>query len=239
MMRSGREQQQGEEAATGAAWLSLALSVVCSCGQWFGRYSILIGTIAILVVGGVVPAAEAQSSADSYFHEAAHQYVEGNTVAARRVVEEGLEKAPSDPRLIALRKKLQESGRSEGSGEQDPSSPNSGKNAQQDNSTPSDESSSDEENTSSSEEGRRTPSGMRNPSETGSTPSGARSSNRQAGAAQGRADTLGRGGRGQPVDTLSREQAERLLRALEGQERQLLRRLQTRSTERRTVEKDW
>jgi hypothetical protein len=38
---------------------------------------------------------------------------------------------------------------------------------------------------------------------------------------------------------LSRAQAERLLRALEGQERQLLRQLRRRSSTSQTVEKDW
>jgi hypothetical protein len=44
---------------------------------------------------------------------------------------------------------------------------------------------------------------------------------------------------GHPVDTLSRAQAERFLRALEGQERRLLRQLRPQSTKRQTVEKDW
>lgn len=49
----------------------------------------------------------------------------------------------------------------------------------------------------------------------------------------------GRHGRRTAVGTLTRTQAERLLRALEGQERQLLQELQMRSAKQETVEKDW
>lgn len=238
MIRPKRTPQQRGEGPRGAVWWSLALSVISSwTGKW-GKTPIWIGGLAVLVAGSIAPAVEAQSSADSYFHEAAQQYVEGNTAAARRAVEEGLETDPSDPRLIALRRKLQQAGRAGGSEEQGPSSSNSGENAQQDNTPSSDDASSDEEKASSSDDGGRTPPGRQDPG-TSSTRAGARSSSQQMDDAQGRADTLGRRGRGQPVDSLSREQAERLLRALEGQERQLLRRLQSRSSKRRTVEKDW
>lgn len=224
MMWPVREQQR-EGRTRGAAWGALEFSGGAVWMALWGRHLMWIGSVAVALIGSVVYTAEAQSPADSSFHEAAQQYVEGNTRAAQRAVEQGLETAPSDPRLRALRKKLQQARRTEGAGEQDSSSRNTGPDGQQD------------ENTSSEEGGR--PSGGQNSSGTNTAESSARSSSQQPGDAQGRVDTLGWGGQGRPVDTLSHEQAERLLRALEGQERQLLRRLQTRASERRTVEKDW
>jgi hypothetical protein len=184
----------------------------------------------LLLAVGLLPA-RAQSTADAYFHEAAQQYVADDVAAARRTVERGLEVAPSDPRLLALRKKLRQGGRPQGRRD---SSSTGQKDGSQNSS--SSRSSSKGGETPSTEQSGAARSGRQDapPSDESGASSAQRPSDRPA-----RADTTRRGRGGRPVDTLSRAQAERLLQALEGQERQLLRQLRTRSSPRQTVEKDW
>jgi len=215
-----------------------------------------LGGLLVLLLAGA-PAA-AQSTADTYFHEGAQAYVAGDRAAARRAVTQGLEAAPDDPRLIALRNKLREGDRPDGS--QDSSSTASGRQSGQEGNESSDEASEGGEEPSESEtDGPPQPgaqdqtagaggqsgrsAGQEGDGEAG--PSGARRGEQGGGARGGRPDEAsqaertrpGRGGR--PADTLSRSQAEQLLRALEGQERRLLQQLRLRSMERRSVEKDW
>jgi hypothetical protein len=177
----------------------------------------------------------AQSSADAYFHEAAQAYVAGNTAAARRAVEQGLAVAPSDPRLQALRQKLRQSGRSPG--RRDSSSANESNRSQQNENSSSDESSQNDENASESEQSEAQQPGPRSDAQSGAGESQSSAQTPSNGSQEGEAQR--RPGRGRPVDTLSRAQAERLLRALEGQERRLLRRIQVRSATPQRVEKDW
>ncbi len=211
----------------------------------------LLGLGCVVVCLLLAPPAAGQSTADAYFHEAAQAYVDGDEATARRAVTQGLEVAPDDPRLTALREKLREGRRPDG--QQDSSSTTSGRRSGQQGSESSDEASEDGENPSSSDTEGPTQSGPRASSEgaeSGSRPGSdaqrADPSGRQRrGAGSGRrppdaqpsSARRGRGGR--PVDTLSRAQAERFLRALEGQERRLLRQLRPRSTKQQRVEKDW
>lgn len=208
------------------------------------------GCVVMLLLVGTVPAS-AQSSADAYFHEAARQYVADNVPAARRAVEQGLAIAPSDPRLLALRKKLREGKRPQGQ-QQDSSSTGSQSGSQENENqsnqssaggqTPSPEQSGaaqtgDRESPSSQQGGSRSAnSGAENrrPNANAQSSSGGQPADRPAPA-----DTLRRGRGGHAGTPLSRAQAERLLRALEGQERQLLRQLRMRSSSRQKVEKDW
>jgi len=216
-----------------------------------------LGGVLLLLLAG--PPAAAQSTADSYFHEGAQAYVAGDRAAARRAVTQGLEVAPDDPRLIALRNKLRDGTRPDGS--QDSSSTSAVRRSGQMGNESSDEASEGGEEPSESEtDGPRQPgapdesaglsaqSGQQSGSagsEGAAGTSDPRPEQRDRGARGARPDDApratrpppGRGGR--PVDTLSRTQAERLLRALEGQERRLLQQLRLRSMERRSVEKDW
>lgn len=199
----------------------------------------------------LAPPATAQSTADAYFHEAAQAYVDGAEATARRAVTQGLEAAPDDPRLIALREKLREGSRPDS--QQDSSSTTSGRRSGQQDGESSDEASEGGENPSPSDTEGPTQSGPKASSkgaESGSRPgSDAQRPDRSgaqrqgAGSAQRPSDTqpssTRRGRGGQPVDTLSRAQAERFLRALEGQERRLLRQLRPRSAKQQRVEKDW
>lgn len=49
-----------------------------------------------------------QNMAQNYFNDAAKMYVINNTAAALEIVNEGLSKYPSDKKLIALKKKLED-----------------------------------------------------------------------------------------------------------------------------------
>ncbi len=208
----------------------------------------LVGAVGLLFAVGA-GSVEAQSPPGSYFHEAAQQYVEGNDAAAKRVVREGLRKAPSDPRLVALRKKLEQNDRPKNQQDDSSSSKQSQRHSNQ------------SSNTASQEEGEASQSNDQGPSQSGqdeqsgtSSMSGQQSAENDAPEREaGKSDPSGdassptgstteqndRRGEGSPTDTLSREQAERLLQALEGQERRLLRELQTRSATQTSVEKDW
>jgi hypothetical protein len=177
--------------------------------------------------------------------------VDGDEATARRAVTQGLEVAPDDPRLIALREKLREGGRPDG--QQDSSSTSSDRRSGQQGNESSDETSGGGENPSPSDTEGPTQSGPKASSEgtePGSRPgSDAQRSDPSDGQRQGagsarrpsdaRPTPTRRGRGGRPVDTLSRAQAERFLRALEGQERRLLRQLRPRSTKQQRVEKDW
>lgn len=197
------------------------------------RSRLLAGMGLLLVALGTTPAV-AQSSTDTYFHEAAQHYINDDVSAARDVVEQGLEAAPSDPRLLALQKKLEQAGQSDGG---DTSQEQAGS---QD--TPSNRKSSagSSEEETEQEDGNRSRS-SRQP-ETSSRQQGENESQSafSNGAPTDReARQQGSGSSSRGAGALSRAQAERLLQALEGQEKKLLRELQTRSSEARSVEKDW
>lgn len=213
------------------------------------RLARLVGAVGVLLGLGVCSAG-AQSSVDSYFHEAAQQYVDGNQAAARRAVAEGLRTAPSDPRLLALRKKLEESDRPKDRQQQ---SSSSAQQSQQNSNQSSDTASKDKGKASQSSDQGASQSGQADRSDESAMAGQQSGSNEASRREAGRPDSLAnssslsestpeperRGQGGSPRDTLSRAQAERLLQALEGQERRLLRELQTRSATQESVEKDW
>ena len=193
-----------------------------------------IGVLVGLLVGlGGTPAL-GQPSADALFHDAAQRYVAGETEAARRAVERGLEVAPSDPRLRALRKTLEQQEKQRGGGrpsqqgqqsqsQRDPSRGNRG--SQEQSAASEEESQSQSDDPSRSES---TPPGASDPSSAGS--SGEKAQGRQG------AD---RPGARRSARRLSQTQAARLLQALENQEQRLLREVQGGSEEPNRVEKDW
>nr|WP_279304470.1 hypothetical protein [Salinibacter ruber] len=193
-----------------------------------------IGVVVGLLVGGGGAPALGQPSADALFHDAAQRYVAGDTEAARRAVERGLEIAPSDPRLQALRKKLEQQEKQRGGGRpsqqgqqpqnrRDPSRGSEG--SQEQSGASGEESQSQSDDPSRSES---SPSGTPDPSSTGS--SGAKAQGRQGGDRPGARRSARR---------LSQAQAARLLQALENQERRLLREVQGESEAPSRVEKDW
>nr|WP_208427214.1 hypothetical protein [Salinibacter pepae] len=193
-----------------------------------------IGLVVGLLVGGGGTPAVGQSSADALFHDAAQRYVAGDTEAARRAVERGLEIAPSDPRLRALRKTLEQHEKRRGGGRPSPQGqqsqtqrdPSRGNEGSQEQSGASGEGSQSQSDAPSRSEA--SPSGTPDPSSTG--PSGAKAQGRQGGDRPGARRSARR---------LSQAQAARLLQALENQEQKLLREVQGESEAPRRVEKDW
>lgn len=193
-----------------------------------------IGLVVGLLVGGGGAPALGQSSADALFHDAAQRYVAGNTEAARRAVERGLEIAPSDPRLRALRKTLDQREKRRGGGRQSQQgqqsqnrrNPSRGNQGSREQSDPSGEDSQTQSDNPSRSES--SPSEMSDPSSAGS--SGEK--------AQGR-EGSDRPGARRSARRLSQAQAARLLQALENQEQRLLREVQGESEEPSRVEKDW
>jgi hypothetical protein len=193
-----------------------------------------IGLVVGLLVGGGGTPAVGQSSADALFHDAAQRYVAGDTEAARRAVERGLEIAPSDPRLRALRKTLEQHEKRRGGGRPSPQGqqsqtqrdPSRGNEGSQEQSGASGEGSQSQSDAPSRSE--TSPSGTPDPSSTG--PSGAKAQGRQGGDRPGARRSARR---------LSQAQAARLLQALENQEQKLLREVQGESEAPRRVEKDW
>lgn len=207
-----------------------------------------IGCVAVLLLVGTAPAS-AQSSADAYFHEAARQYVADDVPAARRAVEQGLAIAPSDPRLLALQKKLQQGNRPDGRKDSSSTGSQSGGQQNEDQSSQSSKGGQtpSSEQSGAAQTGEQASSSRQGGSRSADPSSSERQQNANAQSSSGgqpadrpaSADTLRRGQGGHAGTPLSEAQAERLLRALEGQERQLLRQLRLRSSSRQKVEKDW
>jgi hypothetical protein len=195
--------------------------------RWIGILSVLL-----LVLGGS-PAA-AQSSADTFFHDAAQRYVTGDVEAARQIVTRGLKTFPSDPRLQALQKKLKqtegnrEGGRSSQRGTQSQKQGETSKQGQEERSeTSGQETRPEAEEASDQESSRRTDAGSADGASGGK------------GAAQGGSRGQKKGPKRQRANSLTQTQAARLLSALENQEEKLLREVRGQIQEGRSVEKDW
>lgn len=188
--------------------------------------------VLLLVLGGP---AFAQSPADVHFHDAAQHYIADDLSAAQEEVERGLEVAPSDSRLLSLQEKLDQARRSEGGD----STEEQGGSSSQDSS--SGEGASQDQRGENTEQpgdpGAEESEESEDPSRPPDTPS---SSMRSDGGEVDR-DAEGQPGGSPPggQGALTRAQAERLLQALEGQEKQLLREVQNRASESQSAEKDW
>ena len=176
--------------------------------------------------------AQAQSSADAFFHEAAQAYVAGNLENARRAVERGLEVDPSDSRLQALRKKLEQQQNRQGGGS---SSRQGGQNQSQNQQSRGQQSRQQR----SGEAGDQTRPRAESPTEPQPSSSAGASGDRPDPSPQNPEAEGGQGDTGRRSTALSRAQAARLLRALERQEMKLLREVQARGQQSTTVEKDW
>lgn len=176
------------------------------------------------------------SRAAPYFHEAAQQYVASDLQRALATVNEGLRVAPDDARLLALREKIRQQQRQSGSGSggQQPS-PQRGQNAPN-NASQNEGDSQGAERT----EGTQPPPDPQpgeaggqagsDGSESGDTPP--RPASEGAGAERGAMDARAESG-------LSRAQAARILRALEAQEKQLLRQVLQRDRRPQRILKEW
>jgi hypothetical protein len=204
---------------------------------------------------------EAQTEAEReagepYFHEAAQFYVAKQKRQALRVISDGLDVAPNHPKLLALKNKLENQPGArpdQNPGESDTEGPESQEDAE-----PQEGENGQEEEGDAPQQGNRQPSPGR-AGESGQQgpprpPEQNDNSGEQEGDGQqqrpgedGEQSPNGQSGgneslgtpSGESTERLSREQAERILQALEGQEKQLLREVQKREARPRRVEKDW
>lgn len=158
-------------------------------------------------------------SADALYHDAAARYIAGDDAAAEALAERGLALDPAHPRLIALLEALRQ--------EREPSA---GAGASQ-------------------AEGEPEPGDGAPPAEPGTSDSPGEGDDSAEGEPEGQ-DSDGPAGdpapgrpaspsEGPPPEGLSPAEAERILRAIEADEQDLLRRVQRRPERPRTVERDW
>lgn len=174
-----------------------------------------------------------------YFHEAAQQYLDARFDQALATVNQGLRAAPGNPRLEALREKIQQERRrqqsSSGSGGAQQQSQQGGQppqNAGQQGGNQREQSTSepgDRSDQASTEQGR---------SEESSGEGSASADDALEPSETGQASGAARQGQEQGPG-LSRAQAARILRALEMQEKQLLRQVQKRQRLPQRIVKEW
>ncbi|PEN13242.1 hypothetical protein CRI94_11420 [Longibacter salinarum] len=229
-------------------------------GYCFVAIAVLLVMSAMLVVSSadaqrVGAQTEAERRAgDPYFHEAAQYYVAEQKQPALQAIEEGLSVAPNHPKLRALRNKIREQmgaqPRPNNKGPKDEESSQSGENEQEGSSQGQSEGGrSDAPSESSGDRSGAPPDGQNGPQGQNESEGESSSENEQArqrgeGGSENQDAAANRDGNGGDVDgdqagRLSRAQAERILQALEGQEKQLLREVQKREARPRRVEKDW
>ena len=198
----------------------------------------------------VAAPAGAQSAVD-YYHDAARLYIAEDSAQAERAAEAGLALAPDDRKLQALLEKIRERNeqdqQQDGSGDQDEQNEADeqpqGEGEQQDQNDAGQPQPGDE-----GEQETQQPDG--DPSPEQQPPEGP--TDEQDGEREGNTGTEGEpsegtpqggGGTASPYDVkpgaMSRAEAERILRAIQSDERELLRDVQRRRARPRYVEKDW
>ena len=65
-----------------------------------------LNRVLIMFLLAIIPLIVNGQSADTYFHNGAKTYIDGKNQVAKSIVNEGLSKYPSDPKLTALKEKL-------------------------------------------------------------------------------------------------------------------------------------
>lgn len=174
------------------------------------RLSLLLAALAL------VQAPPPDRAADLY-HAGAQAYIEGDNAAALEAVEAGLDVAPNDPKLQALRELLEQ--------QQDPQDQNDGgQNDESEDSEAGDEGEQNEEQ----DQGEQPDDGQEAEQDETQT----RSSEAQAGEAPEQPA-------GREAESMTRAQAERILDAVGGEEELLLRELRRAPTQRSRSDKDW
>lgn len=213
-----------------------------------------LGVLVVLsgVLGGPVRAQSTSATGEDIFHRAAQQYIADNLSAARRIVADGLQKAPGHPKLLALQAKLEQgdaggsdSTSSEGSGQNESSgdegASDSAPPSQDDAATPDTPGAQGTPQSRGPESEAPPQARPQDPQEQGADAEAngevgteQRRTEEPSGRASGRTSETNR-----PGTRLSQMQAERILQALADQELKLLREVQQRSTQVPPVEKDW
>ena len=196
----------------------------------------------LLLLLAAAPAG-AQSVAD-YYHTAARAYIGGENAEAEAAAEAGLALDPTDARLRALLEKIREKNQEGSGGEQeqeDADQPDDGEGEPQDDAQRGEQEDETEQEGEPQDQQQEPQQGQQQPEE----PSDQEPQGEQEGSAEGEqpADPQGGGGQlgefeGEPGQ-MSRADAERILRAIESDELELLREVQQRRARPRYVEKDW
>lgn len=191
----------------------------------------------------------AAQTAEDFYHDAARLYIAEDNAAAERAALDGLELAPDDAKLRALLDKIRERSDQQQSGQGDQDEEQDADDQQQGyGSTPQDE--GDAGQPQQSDEGApddQQPGGEQSPEaqqpEKSADPDGDREGEAGSDGEQNDGDARPGDGTAQPLDgeagTMSPAEAERILRAIQADEVQLLRDVQRRRARPRYVEKDW
>ncbi len=202
----------------------------------FPRAGWIIALLSWICAGPVLAQPNAAQEATPYFHGAAQQYVAADLQRALATVNEGLRVAPGDARLQALRNAIEQQRRRSGQGGGQEDAPQSGQNT----SNGGDQSGRESQNQRGNAEQQDRSGEQPNDPSQGSGAQGrdgADSSPSEASdGSSGRAVKPG-GDPQQP--SLSQAQAARILRALESQEKQLLRQVLKRERKPQRILKEW
>jgi hypothetical protein len=192
----------------------------------------------LFIVCCSTPPVAAQSVAD-YYHAAAQAYISGETAEAERAAEAGLAIDPTDAKLQALLEKIRERNPDDSGGEQEQQSADQQEDGEGE---PQDDSESGEPDPEAEEEGeRQSPQQPEEPSQQDPQ----QEQQGDAGAEGEQQPTNPQGGGQQfgefevEPGEMTRADAERILRAVESDELELLREVQRRRARPRYVEKDW
>ena len=176
----------------------------------------LLALAAVALVAQAPPPGQPDPSAADLYHQGAQAFVDGDNAAALQAVDAGLGRAPDDARLQALRDLIEQQGQQDDSqdgGQRDPA-----------------------ENADPGDGGQEGSEGDEGTGEPGPPEDG------EAAADQTRAAPPPQGDEAQdaaPRGEMSRAQAERILDAVGGEERLLLRELRRAPTQRPRSDKDW
>jgi len=200
------------------------------------------GWIIALLIGVCAGPVQAQPSpapaATPYFHEAAQQYVAADLQSALATVNEGLRVAPDDARLQALRDAIEQQRQrsSQGGGGQE-NAPQSGQNTSNGGEQSGSESQSQR---GDAEQQDRSGEQANDPSQGQGAQGGDAADAPPSASADGSSGQAAeQGGNLQQRPSLSQAQAARILRALESQEKQLLRQVLKRERKPQRILKEW
>ena len=191
----------------------------------------------------VASPAEAQSVAD-YYHTAAQTYIGGQNAEAEQAAVAGLNIDPTDAKLQALLEKIRERNPDDSGGEQEQENADNqedGEGDQQEDAESGEQDSEAEQE--GQEEQNQQPEGEQQQPEEPSEPQDQQQGDAGAEGEQPPQTLEGGGTQSTPFEVkpgeMSQTEAERILRAIESDELELLRDVQRRRARPRYVEKDW
>ena len=182
----------------------------------------------------VAGTAQAQPAGSSYFHRGAHLFIDGSTTEAKGVVMEGLRAAPNDPKLLALKKKLEQ---------QQKQQSQSGKSNQQKKQDQNQQSKSNQgQQKGNNEQSSKSKKSGQQQEQKQQKEQSSQEQQKQQRAGKQKQQQSPQTARRAPYRNpkkMSKQQALRILQALGNQEQKLLREIKEAESRPRHVEKDW